>query len=399
MKFTDRYIDLVKDSTDAPDVYHEMMAYFIISCALGRSVYLRLGTYVVYPNLWLILFGATTQFRKSSSMGYALRCLNDVEPGLELSDHFSPEGLADYMAMHPAGYIRYDEFMTLMDTFKRDYMRGMQSVMTSMWDCPPRYKIQRRPKRDKDGKMVNQDTTIEAPFLNICAATTMDWFSKSVTDHDFQGGFLPRFLMVPAQRSKPFKPKPPPVNDKKRALLMGELSHIKQIAGEAVFTPKGEAAFERGATEVHQLITAEDRARDPVFARLVAYFERFCILEAVNLEKRPLITEMAVAGALSVIRSSVKWMETVRGRMTHSPEDEQIRRVLEMIPEGGRSTTFRDILWRSRLKKRTLDPIVDTLIERGDVVAEKTTPSENGGRPSLILRRRSALEGGLLGVR
>jgi len=384
MKFTDKYMDLVKESTDAPDIYHEMMGYFLISCAVNRGIYMNIGTYTTYPNLWIILFGGTTQFRKSSSIDFPLKIFSEINPDMKLPSMFSLEGLADYMAKQPQGYIHYDEFAQLMKSFKRDYLTTLQTWLTQMFGCPDREVFKRRPKRTKTGTLVDNNTEINNVFINIVAATTIDWFSKSVTESDFYGGFLPRFIMVPAIAGKDFKAMPRAVDPGERYQITRDLEEMSKLKGEMILAGKAYDEYVSAATEIHDEIIK--RKENPAFARIESYLARFTMLENVNRGEGCKITPAAVRGARGLLLSVIKWTELVTRATVTGFDHGKLNSVLRAIPIAG-TITVRELLQRTNILKRNLEPILETLTERGDIeVSTKKTPGP--GRPSTIVKRR-----------
>lgn len=360
MTFTDEYVKLLSPSTDAPDIFHKMMAYFLISCAVQRQVSLEIGTFTVFPNVWMVLLGHTTQMRKSTTVGYGLKLLNKIRPGMRLDGDFSEEGVSKYLEHKSQVYIYYDEFMTMMKSFQRTYSPRLKSWMTSLYECPDSYDIQRVPKKLKDGTIIPQNIHIENIFLNVVSATTADWFADSITDEDINGGFVPRFLLVPAWRGKGYNPCPPPPDATQREIVFSQLSRISEFGGKMYI--KDQDYYNQSATEIYQKLSSATRKKN-LYARFEGYFQRFCILEALNNGPSLAINRSIIQKARRTILDAIMWVDDlVQNYIAETREHKMLNRILSYIPNDDYITP-RDIIRKSNLRIHILEGYLKTLLK------------------------------------
>src|SRR4051812_27927421 len=66
-------------TSDAPRVYHVACALAVLAATVEHRVHLLFGGERVYPNLWLLILGPSSFFRKSSCLSKAKRTLNRMQ--------------------------------------------------------------------------------------------------------------------------------------------------------------------------------------------------------------------------------------------------------------------------------------------------------------------------------
>src|SRR5690606_611404 len=59
-----RYLDVFGPTTDAPYQYHVFSAFALMASLLGRRVWVRDGAGKLYPNLFVLLLGPSSLYRK-----------------------------------------------------------------------------------------------------------------------------------------------------------------------------------------------------------------------------------------------------------------------------------------------------------------------------------------------
>src|SRR5690606_28183816 len=74
-----RYLDVFGPTTDAPYQYHVFSAFALMASLLGRRVWVRDGAGKLYPNLFVLLLGPSSLYRKSTCIGIAQDSARSVE--------------------------------------------------------------------------------------------------------------------------------------------------------------------------------------------------------------------------------------------------------------------------------------------------------------------------------
>lgn len=186
-------------TSDAPRVYHVACALATVAAAVENKVYLPFGGDRIFPNIWALILGPSSFFRKSSSISKAKRVVNRVNPDALLPDEFSREALLKRLSTRAQGLLTYSEFSGALATFGKDYMSGTKELLTDLYDCPAQYT-----------RVVGQNEFKAAGVcLSILAASQTGWFLEKLKGGDVRGGFLARFCFWPAFEKKRFIAIPP----------------------------------------------------------------------------------------------------------------------------------------------------------------------------------------------
>jgi len=226
--FLDLYLQYATEQTDAPRIFHEYLAYFILSSVIGKSIHTKFGYKDLYPNLYLLLIAPSSIHRKSWSQNMAIHIIREIHRDILIPDCSSRESFIAEFAdkertPHETGVFKIDEFKGFMDRMKNNnYFSGFIQDLSSMYDGDP---VRRRKGVD------NVETyTIEKPFLNITAACSTDWLNQAIQSADISGGFLARFIWV-ISNDLIVNPSPWPkmADGKKRSSLIGKLENIRRI--------------------------------------------------------------------------------------------------------------------------------------------------------------------------
>lgn len=186
--FLSRYIDWCAKQTDAALEYHEASALCLLAVASSESR----GRLTTYPgglrtNLYILLTGATTRSRKSTSQKLALSVLRDEYPVAQLPSRATTERLIGMLAekSHMPTVWAPDEFgIKLAEIYQRDFLKGLEELMLTLYD-------------GEDYVYEKQDATIRivSPHLNIIAAATPESLAMAGPGA-MVGGLLPRFAVV-----------------------------------------------------------------------------------------------------------------------------------------------------------------------------------------------------------
>src|SRR5262245_61869259 len=87
-----QYVDVFGPTTDAPVQSHLFGGFALMAAALGRKVYLRDGAAKLFPNLFVLLLGPSSLYRKSTCVGNAQDSARELEGVPEIHDARTPPG-------------------------------------------------------------------------------------------------------------------------------------------------------------------------------------------------------------------------------------------------------------------------------------------------------------------
>lgn len=176
---------------------------FTLSSALKRKVCIPkslMGSYEIYPNLYVIFVAPPGVARKSTTAGYAEELLINLTEYLsEESINFaatssSVSKLIDVLSRTEDGSLTVlsSEFSSFIGTSKE----SMYEFLTDIYDGKRKFEYATRSH--------NLELT-EKPVVNLLAATTPSWISRQPPEHFIGGGFASRVLFIFAKMRRQFK--------------------------------------------------------------------------------------------------------------------------------------------------------------------------------------------------
>lgn len=203
---------------ETPMNFHLGAGLWLLSIAIGRRLYAQAPWGIkIFPNLYLMMIGDTTFFRKSTAYKLAEQIAREAIPHMLMPTPGSPERFQEALSGRlPANFkdlsatqkerikkaqpfaaqrgLLKDEVAGLFGAINRkDYMVGMRDLLMELYDCPQ--------YSDKDTQ--SGLTIVENAALSILGVTTPASLSNAVSDSDWSNGLLIRFgLLTPEQNYK-----------------------------------------------------------------------------------------------------------------------------------------------------------------------------------------------------
>lgn len=232
---------------EAPPYFYFWVGVTTIACALQRRVWLPMGTFTWYPNLYTILVAPPGIVQKSSTSDLGMRLLKQI-PGIHqgptsltwqsLYDAFSEVGSefevspTETHTQFPL-YINSSELGITLKMSDTD----MVDQLVHIWDG---YELKKRTRMD--GEMV-----IPTPSLNIIACTTPSWIAENVPQYLIGGGLTSRMLFVYGEQKERYIAYPqrhlPSDYVERQSRLVRDLERIHNLVGAFSLTDE---AYEWG---------------------------------------------------------------------------------------------------------------------------------------------------------
>ena len=129
-------------TSDAPREYHIAAGLAVLAATIENRIFLPFGGDAIYPNVWILILGPSSFFRKSSTLSKAKKTLGRLNVGGDkgplLPDEFSREALLKHLSEKPQGLLTYSEFSGALATYSRDYMSGTKELLTAVSPCNER---------------------------------------------------------------------------------------------------------------------------------------------------------------------------------------------------------------------------------------------------------------------
>ena len=393
--FIARYLDIASSITDAPKDYHLGSILAVLSTVIGPNVSSPIMTGLtrkLKPNLYVLLIGESSLFRKSTALYLAVELLKKIPDcfgedskeeekryGLILPQSFSPEALLVILSKRdgrPSLLVK-DEISGLLNAFRRTYMAGTKEDLIKLYD----------------GDRIEQMTLgrgyirICNPYLSWLSATTPDSFSSAFEDGDISSGLIPRFLVVYPDNhgwGKRIEIISDDLENFPRfSSLQEDIKKIYSYWGKNRVTyhlsERGLEIFNRLISKLETMIDKEPNL-DKTLARIpwISY-KIAMILQAVDdgleisREEKDLIRDDYLLLAISIVNrfipQTLKAIEII-GQSETNRVINKIIRYLSSEPKGRR-----DIMRKFHLTSDFTDKIRRTMIER-ELIDVKRAPNE-----------------------
>lgn len=345
-------------TTDAPRIYHVACSLVVVSTILEQRVYLPFGGDRLYPNLWALILGPSSFYRKSTCLAKAKKVLVKLHEGSGQSpifpDEFSREALLKRLSERAQGLLAYSEFSGALAAFSRDYMSGTKETLADLYDCPEKYQ-----------RIVGaQVWTLHDVYLNILGASQTDWFLEKLKSGDIRGGFLARFTFWPAFEKPRFLAVPPEPDGRVGARLLSGLNRLRNVRGAAVLGASESALYsnwvERHERELHGASNVGELS--PFWSRLSVTTLKLAMLLQVSHDYSLTISTEAMQRAIDLtefLKASLRYLFAEEFAFTEPMRNKQkVLRLIRRHPEG---IQRRDLMRASSLLARDFDAVVSTL--------------------------------------
>ncbi len=384
--FVSTYVQYAASRSSAPKIFHELAALSVCAAALENRVWIKAGfKQRVYPSFWLCLVGKS-DVHKSSAVNIAASLLVAAKAETALPHDFSREAFIEHMSERPYGLLVWSEIGSALEAFSRDYSAGTLSLLTDMWDSKPSMT-----RMTKGAGLVR----IEFPALSILAAGKPRWFQDMGTKAVL-GGFLGRWLFAWEDTPSPYQSffgtngYGGDSERHQRGVLIERLVELCEVpehevqggedseAGQVLDNWGREMSGKWGPDEADPAEFSK-RAQEQVVKLALAIQASQGPGELVALH--PKAVEQAIALWGHLFESGKRLVSEITG---HSQDADELARVLGAISERPRIRQ-RDLLRKTKMKLKTITPVIETLLTSGQVGEEREIP-EQGGLPTIWYR-------------
>lgn len=251
MSFLANYMKFTEGS-EVPDNYHFWSGIYALSCIVNRQVWLSMGQFNIYPNLYVILLGPPGN-GKSLAMDTSQILVEDIGGIKTSGDAQTKESLARYMMEECPVTITMDGVPAIitpiaMFATELSHLLGVNSghmidFLTTIYSKDKRYITKTKNKGDD---------VIERPFVGLIACTTQDWINTYLKSDIIGGGFTRRAIFVNealgasvADKSKrrPFLVVAPE-QARARQDVLAYAAILRNVSGEFRWDPEAKAAYE-----------------------------------------------------------------------------------------------------------------------------------------------------------
>ena len=246
---------LLAQGTEIPETFMFWCGISAVSMTLGRRVSVNMGTFTIYPNLYIVLVASSGRCRKSTAIDQFEKLASLLDPPLNLiSQRITPEGLIDALRMkgnldegedasqekkkkswYSQGAVIVDELSNFLN--KKTYEAGLASLLISLFDCKESFEYRTK------GRGVEK---IQKACLSLLGASTVDWLRQAIPLDAIGGGLTSRIIFVYNEKIPPPVPRPwlgGERSNTRTGLLLG-LQRLQTLNGEFSLTDKAWKLYE-----------------------------------------------------------------------------------------------------------------------------------------------------------
>ncbi len=359
--------------TDACEMFLESSALMILSTVVNRNVFLTYGNDRIFPSLWILLIGRSGETRKSTCIRLANRFVVYIKPNMVMEQAASDEYFRETLAEKGRAIIIQDEFISFLDSLKKEYSSLTKKLLTELFD---------RDMSWSSGTKGQGRIVINDPFINIVSATSPAWLQEAISESDIKGGFLPRFMMVFAEKKEREIDGIPGYGDEKRKKgLIEGLDMISKITYQAQLSNEAGVVYK----EFQQYLKKETKEKGDVIgsfnARLDIYSLKLALLYHVSDLDRIADETISVDDMQKGVDFASRVcasQEKILSNLAFSQYQVKRQKVLDIIEFCGEEGIMHSKLMRKiQVDKSEFRKIIDSLLEEESIFY---TDEESSGK-------------------
>jgi len=307
------------ENTESPLSYHEWCSISVVAGALQRRVYLKWGLgQVIYPNMYVVLVGASGRTRKGGAIGIAKDLLRQV-PGISVAPESSSGRQALILAMKRAITNFKDptdnktKFHCAITAFSEELsvFLGQGDIaylanLTDWYDSKDEWEYE-TVSRGKD--------SLSGLCLNLLGGTAPDWLQSMIPHEAVGGGFTSRIIFVVEEKKRRTIAEH---NISEHEVQLGlaltrDLERIGQMAGEMTMDAEARDLYIAWYIKQDEALSAGN----PVIAD--TRFAGYCERRATHLRKLMMISSASRGDSMELsaldFARALTLLENVEGNM------------------------------------------------------------------------------------
>jgi hypothetical protein len=237
--YLDNYLKY-NEGNECPQLFHLWGGLTTLSVAIGRRVFIDMGYFTIYCNVYACLIGPQGG-RKTVACDIALDVLREAIPDIVVSASCETrQGITNFMQQDAQKRVFHlsdgkEQFYRPYAMFLDELMnwisidpKGMVDFLTAVYD-----------RKVYDYRLKNEQHFLENPYFVMLACTTPAWLLDAMKQATIAGGFSRRVIFICADEDKriPF----PSISEdalKAKNFCVQWLRKVQKVSGEFVFSPE-----------------------------------------------------------------------------------------------------------------------------------------------------------------
>lgn len=371
--FVSQYLSLYKH-TEVPDDFSVWCGLFTIGAACGQKIYVDMGIFKIYPNMFTVLVAGAGRCKKSTAINESERLLRKYVPLNIISQKLSMQAFIKAMSAPPPGVIYkakpshegvvfVDELVTFID--KAAFDAGIGGVLVQMYDCKEEFKYM---------TLSRGEETLKNTCLNVLGGTTVDLMRKFPAEM-IGGGLASRIIFIFVDEPKPPVPFPSllPEHHKVLESLGQRLIKYSKLSGPMTLDPEARVLYEDIYKDFYKssVLWSEPNTMHYASRRCNLHLIKLAMILCLADDEFPSIKARHIQAAADFLQNNERNLPRLMVSIASNEIGEMIDLVYRVIHKAGRIT-------RSGLTAKVshnldatgLDNVLTTLVQGGKIVAE-----------------------------
>ena len=315
---------------ESPSLFHFWVGVSVIAATLERRCYINRGYYTLYPNLYVILVGASARVRKSTAIGIGSRLMGETfgDTLPIISQKITLEAFTSQMAETysergvSASLIVSDEFGVFLGQGP-DAMKLM-GLLTKLYDCPETFDYHTIAR----GKELGHKAC-----CNLLAGTTPQWLKDSMPPHAVGGGFTSRIIFVYQDRPEHLNPFPEitPEQEEMKKKLVVDLREIGKLSGKFTLTKEARGWYEDWYIDVFKPESTPYIALDGYFGRKHDTLLKVAMCLSASRSDSLVVDEIELRMALKAMNKNEKYLPSTLRLIQMTEVGEEMEKVIRNV--------------------------------------------------------------------
>jgi len=371
MNFLRQYSKL-NEGTEIPGLFAVWCGLASLSCILGRRLWIDMGTYTIFPNMYIILVAGSGKCRKSTSIGVAEKLLLSVEPSPNiLPQKTSPSALIrdikivnttdenKFLSESSEGFVIADELVTFLN--KKTY-DDLGSILIQFYDCKKKFVYSTRER----GLEILNDVC-----LGLLGGTTIDWLKLALPIDAIGGGLTSRINFVYVPKAPPPVPRTQYTSEQKKisAELIRYLQDLLSLRGEVLLSPEAWKIYEKEYIDFYNNSPLYgDNATAGYASRRGLHLLKLAMLFSVSENTDLIIEKIHIEQAKNLLVLSERFLPMLMNIITANETGILLDTIYNAIKQD-RTADRKSILGKvsNRVDSKRLTDLLETLIQSGRI--------------------------------
>lgn len=365
------YIDYTKEQ-ESPSMFHLWVGISVIASALERKCYIDRGYYKLFPNLFVVLVGASARVRRTTALNIGYSIFKEaLEHACLISQKITPEALIRVLMEGNevgmcGGTIVSSELSVFLGSANKD--DSLIQLLTKLYDCEEKFDYHTMARGKEECTNV---------FMSLIGSTTPEWIKTSMPAHAIGGGFTSRIIFVYQFEPQKLVPFPKLTSEQVviRQELISDLKMINKIAGEYKLSEQAMKWYEEWYTKVLSKEITHESSLDGYYGRKHDTLLKVAMSMSAARHSKRVIEVSDLEQALAAMNENEKYLPTIMQFVMMTQTGDERGKILRAIQKRGKMTyielsrNFSYCLDSKRMNEILIDlttsEMIEELIEEG----------------------------------